>query len=93
MTMGKVRYAVYVSDDNGWFECCPDYYGVFFADLGGAYDADAPYVGGALIFSSLRAARAAHRHLSRSGDWVAPPEINEAGEESRPTYSIAPFER
>ena len=84
-----VQYVIYVADDNGWFDGCPDYQSVFFGldskldENGWRYDSELPYRGGALIFDSARQARLALHSLSQSGDWVT-----ESGEERRPKYAM-----
>lgn len=55
-----MSYIVYVSDDNGWLDSCPDYRDVFFGDIpcGAKYvgDADSEYAGGHVEFQDIRAA-------------------------------------
>lgn len=81
-------YAVYVSDDNGWLEGCPDYCGVFFDDTpdGGRYvgPRDSEF-GGHVESDSLEAAEQFRGLLMGSGDWAS----KRDGEERRPSYDMA----
>src|ERR1017187_2479983 len=97
-------YAIYVSDDNGWFEGCPDYKTVFFGHgegyVGGGVFAENKGVspeaisfaqahrGGCLVITGYRAALARQRQLDCTGDWVAPREVNPDGQETRPQYAM-----
>ena len=87
-----IHYAVYVSDDNGWLDGCPDSESVFFggshagtfvhAGLGGIYPV------GHVEVIGHSAALAELDRLETSGDWTAPQEINPEREETRPSYAI-----
>jgi hypothetical protein len=82
----KQRYDVYVADANGWLDGCPNYEEVFFGEHAGIFRLDGD--SGAVEIVGHREAVAFRKHLETSGDWVAPPEINAAGVESRPRYAI-----
>jgi hypothetical protein len=88
------RYAVYVTDPNGWDEGCPDSEAVFFGtDHGGTYyrhtyDQDLGQQG-FVVVASYDAAVALQNRLNATGDWVAPEEINPDHEETRPEYGVA----
>lgn len=100
----KSQYAVYVSDASGWNDGCPDSEGVFFGSIkehGGQFfrhahllpegiNTDA-YLGsqGFVLVTGYREAVALRNWLDCTGDWIAPPEINPDGEETRPSYAIA----
>ena len=86
-------YVIYVADANGWDEGCPDSEGVFFGSIpdGANYIhmADGGHeIAGQVEIAGCSAAKAYLRHLNNNGDWVAPEEINEDGEETRPTYAM-----
>ncbi len=96
------KYAIYVSDANGWDDGCPDSESVFFGspkEHGGqffrtAWDDGAPSTTadlgsqGFVVVTGYRAAVALRATLDRSGDWVAPEEVNPEGEETRPRYAV-----
>ena len=99
----KNTYAVYVSDANGWDDGCHDSEGVFFGapkEHGGQYfryahllpaDVDVSVDLGSrgfVVVDGLKAAVALRDQLDAIGDWVAPTEVNPAGEEIRPSYGI-----
>ena len=92
-TKTQKAYEIFVSDCNGWAEGCPSYEDVFF---GGA-SADESYIhpidgghrgAGSLIVTGYSSARVRLAELRRSGDWVAPEEVNPDGEETRPSYAM-----
>lgn len=84
-------YAIYLKDDNGWMDGCPDRETVFFGGSDKVYRHGIDAVGGLchIEVTGYRAACARLRELNSTGDWVAPEEINPEGEESRPTYALA----
>ena len=85
--MTTTAYAVYVSDDNGWLEGCPDYCGVFFGgipDGGRCVGPRDSEFGGHVEFDSLEAAEQFRDSLMESGDWVS----KRDGEERRPSYDV-----
>jgi hypothetical protein len=82
------RYEIFIADDNGWLDGCPDALGVFF----GSFEHDGTYEhncnGGILTVTGYRNARRVLKGLQTTGDWVAPEEVNPEGLETRPTYGI-----
>lgn len=97
----KNKYAIYVVDDNGWAEGCPDSESVFFGDHGGEFfrhswvDGAPAFLSemdlgsnGCVIVAGYQAATALLQTLRASGDWIAPEEINPEGAESRPEYGM-----
>lgn len=90
-TETMTRFAVYVVDDNGWKDGCPNYELVFLGSHSGEFVG--PWEGGHDVagevqFDSRDAAEAFLSEMDRTGDWVAPPEVNPECEESRPTYAV-----
>lgn len=93
-------YCVYVSDDHGWFDGCPDSESVFFG--GGPYPADGQYVhhadgskfgSGHVEFGDRDEAEAFADRLRESGDWaVKNPDHADFGKEDRPEYDVAEVE-
>jgi hypothetical protein len=101
----QTQYAVYVKDANGWDEGCPDSESVFFGDHGGkffrhGFDEEAPAgaasldlgTQGFVVVTGHRAAVALRNELERTGNWVAPEEVNPTGATSRPSYAIRKLE-
>jgi hypothetical protein len=86
--MAQKRYEIFITDDNGWLDGCPDSEGVFFGDAakGGTFTHDSR--GGILTIEGCRKAHQVLRELRASGDWIAPEEVNSEGLESRPVYGI-----
>lgn len=86
-----MKYAVYVADDNGWGQDCPDSETVFFGYeqdwLGGKYyrwpwDAHSLGNHGFVLLRRKRDAAALAWQLRASGDW---------GEHEPPVYAVATF--
>lgn len=96
LTSETKKCAIYVADDNGWYEGCPDFQGVFF---GAARFAPYNYVGpweygggmelGACGYIIVEAdhARSVLDDLNTTGDWVTTRD-NEDGVEERPVYEM-----
>lgn len=95
MTTTTTVYAVYVLDDGGWGDGCPDYESVFF---GAPLPRNAKYVsgshlGGHVEFDSRAAAARFLREMNMSGDWEVPRAARaEVGELPRPVYAMAEIE-
>lgn len=81
----KKTYAIYVSDDNGWLDGCPDRETVFFGGQDKIFEqGDEAYGGIAHIeIVGYREALSRLRDLNTTGDW-----INPYGKEIRPTYRV-----
>lgn len=77
------QYRIYVADDNGWFEECPNFKAVFFGDAANDGEYVAHTYRGELLVSGFRAAKRVLRSLGTSGDWTTPD-----GEIKRPTYAM-----
>ena len=77
------RYEIFVADDNGWLDGCPDSEGVFFGDAAKEGTDEHDSNGGVLTIVGYRNAQRVLRALNTTGDWVAPD-----GLESRPVYDI-----
>ena len=90
----SAKYGVYVTDDAGWLDGCPDFVGVFFGEIpSGAYyvsPRDGSDLGGHVEFETREEADAYAAKLGASGDWeVKAPNHADFGQESRPEYAIA----
>ncbi len=83
-------YAIYLKDDNGWLEGCPDRRDVFFGQQDAVYRHGIDAIGGFahVELAGYRAAQARLRELNSTGDWRAPSEINPGGDETRPVYAV-----
>lgn len=81
------KYAVHVSDENGWGECCDAYEAVFFGLGHGGQYVGSPHsgFGGHVEFDTLEEAEALAEQLAVSGNWV----VARTGEERRPEYDVA----
>ena len=96
MAETMTKFAVYVSDDNGWLDGCPDHETVFFGRIpptGNYVAAPDSDFGGHVEFDDKAEAEAFAECLNSSGDWtVKVPGHPSEGEEERPTYDVTEIE-
>lgn len=80
------KYAVYVSDDNGWADQCPSFKDVFFGyGVDYVHPVDgSPYYEGHVVVTGYSAAIAMRGDYNESGDWENP----STGKIERPKYAI-----
>lgn len=92
-TTETTEYAVYVTDDNGWADNCPDSKGVFFGDHAGyVHHTDGgEYPMGEVRVQGLAAAEALLHELETTGDWTAASD-EETGKQTRPSYAMRKVE-
>jgi hypothetical protein len=79
----KKQYAVYVSEDGGWLDACPERFSVFFGGVGKFVHANFGGIGpvGHVVVIGHRAAIALRDTLNTSGDW-------ECDDGRRPEYAV-----